>query len=649
MNAPRRSSMRSRASPFLTSDEIWGSAPSPTGSHSPSAKSARFETPEPLAPDEMDRSSTATPDSMADSHREETLSILTSSSRGTPSVTLTPPQSPGFMIPGNMYEQDKSAFIVCPPSPINKRVSILATNKSRLSTRQSVVHFGGANIGGPSGREQQQQRIEMQQQQQEEEEKQHRESVAWQICDDRGYKVLQGMDRYGITMEPFIKDEINDEGRSRSRRIKYLEGIRGIIGFQTLLWIFFRIFAPAIVVDRDLDGVYPAVFVSSGPQWMNIIRKIFTPLLFDGSLQMTMFIILTGRVVLLTFLERRQAICLAGPCFRRPLRLLFPVVITLGLVTLFNVSNCFKYTTYMSDHLQNQAAQAPKRFTSALEFFNSLGTFYFAPVTEYDVRAVAFIPPSGISWYLEVVFQQVYVLTIYAWVLPFITLKYKVIGIVGMIALTAWVGRWSWYTLTGLAIAEFSVVYKQMLMPSNPNARRLSVAFLRKNSKIVWVVPIFMTLLGIFFKFFWEDALPKTSPYEIVAHASLNLAGLNHDTNPLTTAYPRYDNWLLCTGLLLLVELSPKAQRTLSWQPLVYLGRLSFSIALLSGTVMLSLGSVIYYCLVEALNVTNVATITGILFFFMIPASLIFAHVFSAVVDDASLFLSRHFFQVSRS
>lgn len=48
--------------------------------------------------------------------------------------------------------------------------------------------------------------------------------------------------------------------------------------------------------------------------------------------------------------------------------------------------------------------------------------------------------------------------------------------------------------------------------------------------------------LGVFFKFFWQDAIPKISPSEIVAHAAQSSAGLNHDTDPFTTAYPRYDN-----------------------------------------------------------------------------------------------------------
>ncbi|UZJ55588.1 hypothetical protein CBS101457_004908 [Exobasidium rhododendri] len=476
-----------------------------------------------------------------------------------------------------------------------------------------------------------------------------RESLAWQVAGERGYKLLQGRERYGTTTQAFVKDDINDEGRTRSRRVQYLEGLRGIIGFQTLLWIFFRIFAPAIVVDRDLDGSFPAAFVNNSPQWMNLIRKILSPLLFDGQLQMTMFIILTGRVGLLTFIERRDPLALAGPCFRRPFRLFFPIAITLAMVTIITATNGFKYADSMAAALNNQAARAPVMFTSVLEFFNALATFFFAPTAYKDARAVAFIPPSGISWYLEVIFQQTYVMTVYAWVLPFVTLKYKTIGLIAMIAMTAWVGRWSWYTITGLGIAEFAVVYKQLVFPDQAaGGRRLSIYGLRKNSKIVWVVPSVLVLLGVFFKYLWADALPRIAPNEIRAHADLNAAGLNL-VDPLVEAYPRYDNWLLCTGLLLLIEMSPRVQRYLAWKPLAYLGRLSFSIALTSGTIMLSLGSVIYYCLTEALHFTNHATITGILFLIFIPLCLVCAELFSRIVDDASLAISRSFFRFSRS
>ena len=380
-----------------------------------------------------------------------------------------------------------------------------------------------------------------------------RQSIAYLDTDERGYMILQGAERYGVTMAPFRADPVNDLGRTRDFRVQYLEGLRGLIGFQTLLWIFFRIFAPAIAEDRDLDGKFPALFVQNSPAWMNILRKVFSPLLFDGSLQVSMFIILSGRCVLLTFIERREAVALAGPCFRRPFRLVIPVAVTVALVAVVGALEGFKYANYMATRLHNEAAVAPQPCTSVLEFWNIVSTFFFSPVTRMDARAVQFIPVSGISWYIQVAFEQTYVLIVYAWILPFITLKYKVIGLVGMISLTAWVGRWSWYTLTGLAIAEFSVVYRQLVISSNQRMlRRLSVAGLRKNSKVIWIAPWTLLGLGVFFKYLWADAFPAVGPYEIRAHAAQSSQGLNFSSDPTNTAYPRYDNYFFCTGLLLL-------------------------------------------------------------------------------------------------
>jgi len=643
------SGYKTQPSPFLSSGQIWG----PTGrsaeslSRKPAPSNHSFEEPPALAPDEVDEATSP-------------MSVYSNLSRGSKIDVLVDQMGLSTENVGRAYSTPEFAekefadeFVAQPLAyearpRVNKRISIMTSSADRKTKTQSV-HFGASGIsagaigtgaigtGAIARGDKGDNRIS------------RRESIAWQLNDERGYRVLQGMERYGITPDAFLKSDINDEGRTRDRRIKYIEGIRGVIGMQTLLWIFFRIFAPAIVVNRDLDGVFPATFVTESPQWMNLLRKILSPLFFDGGVQMTMFLILSGRVILLTFIERREPLALAGPCFRRPFRLFFPIAITLAVVMALTLTNGFKYASFMSDQLHNQAAQAPRKFGSVLEYFNSLATLFLAPTTEKDSRAVAFIPPSGISWYLEVAFQQVYVLTVYAWVLPYVTLKYKAIGITSMIALTAWVGRWSWYTVTGLAIAEFAVVYKQMVMPANPQARRLSIAGLRKDSKVVFIAPIIFVLLGVFFKYLWADAFPERAPYEIIAHASQNNAGLNYDTNPNTKAYPRYDNWLLCTGLLLLIELSPRAQRILSWAPLVYLGRLSFSIALISGTIMLSLGSFVYYHLVSNVHITEPATLLAILFAIFVPMSIVSAHIFSFIVDDASLAISRFMFRVSRS
>ncbi|PWN53719.1 hypothetical protein IE53DRAFT_383760 [Violaceomyces palustris] len=460
--------------------------------------------------------------------------------------------------------------------------------------------------------------------------------------DERGYRVLKGKDRFDVTVGAFLSDKTNDEGRKRSTRIAYLEGIRGILGLQTLIWIFLRIFAPATVTDRDLDGKYPAVFTENQRSY-EIVRKVLSPLLFDGSLQMTMFIILSGRVILQTFVERREAIALAGPAFRRPFRMVIPSAIALALVSVVAVLDGFKHAPYLSETLKNQIAQPPKIWGSTLEYFNSMITFFFAPEQIKTSRAVAFIPPAGISWYLEVVFQQVYVLIIYAFTLPYTIFRYKNLGSIAMILITAWVGKWSWYTLTGLVIAEYSVVYKQILP-----AKGLPIDRKGKKHVPVWLFPTLFTLLGIFFKYLWISILPEKRDAELVAHVNGNTGKLNHNFNSTKYAYPRYDDWLLSMGILMLIEISGKARGFLSWKPFVHLGRLSFSIALISGTIMLSLGSLIFHHLSSNLG-WSINTIVGVEFLILIPLCLVSAEIFSRVVDDASLFIAKVLFNFARN
>ncbi|KAN0062770.1 hypothetical protein ACQY0O_004965 [Thecaphora frezii] len=462
--------------------------------------------------------------------------------------------------------------------------------------------------------------------------------------DERGYKKLQGKDRWALTPNPLLEDGKNDEGRKRSDRLAYLEGIRGILGLQTLLWIFFRFFAPAIVTEVDVDGTQPADFVGSSPEWMSVLRKALSPLFFDGNLQVTMFIILSGRTVLHTFIERRQAVALSGPAFRRPFRLLLPVLAALTIVSIVNVAGGFKYAIKMADNLNNTFARPAPIWDSAIEFFNTLVVYFFSPIAYKNSRAATFIPAAGTMWFVTIVFQQVYVLIIIAWVLPYTLLKYKNFGLPLFILTTAWVGRWSWYTITGLAIAEYSVVYLPILPPSgiplDRNGRRHMPA---------WLVPALMSLTGVVLKYLWAAVWPGSYNNEYVAHVNAHTGKLNWNFEAQNIAYPRYDDWLLATGLLMLVELSPSVQRELSAKPLVYMGRWSFSIVLIAGTVMQSLGSYLYDHFTSTLGWTSEAAITAALFCIVIPASLVVVEVFSRVVDDSALWFSHFMFCFMRT
>jgi hypothetical protein len=233
---------------------------------------------------------------------------------------------------------------------------------------------------------------------------------------------------------------------------------------------------------------------------------------------------------------------------------------------------------------------------------------------------------------------------ILVWCIPYTIFRYKFVGLIGMILVSGWIGRWSWYTYTGVMIAEFSVVYKQLI----PD-RGLPINGAQTRFVPTWLIPACIMLLGLFFKYLWRAALPHLEDREVIAHADLNTAKLNYGVDPSKQAFPRYDNWLVCTGLLLLIELSPRAQRALEWGPLPHLGKLSFSIALTAGTIMLSAGSIIYYCLVHSLGFESYSTINGVLFLILMPLCLIGAEIFSLVVDDASLAMSKGMFIFFRS
>lgn len=221
------------------------------------------------------------------------------------------------------------------------------------------------------------------------------------VLDTNGLRILYGKERWGLTNSPFTEQEAFDEGRPRSARTPYLEGLRGILALQTLLWLFFRVFAPAIVADTDLDGTRPAYFVTHSPDWMSTIRKLLKPILFDGSTQMAMYIILIGRTNLQTFVERRNAVSLAGACFRRPIRILVPIALTMALISVLTATNGFKYASLMATDLHNQAVQPPEVWGSPLQYSNSLLSLLYEPYADRDTRAVNFIPAGRIAWFVR--------------------------------------------------------------------------------------------------------------------------------------------------------------------------------------------------------------------------------------------------------
>ncbi|KAK0524259.1 hypothetical protein OC834_005602 [Tilletia horrida] len=450
---------------------------------------------------------------------------------------------------------------------------------------------------------------------------------------EHGFVVLKGKALYARVTQALNPDDSNDLGRTQQSRIGYLEGVRGLLAFQFLIFTFFRLFAPAVVTETDTDGTRPAPFVAVAPSWQITLRKAFTPLLFDGNLQLVAGMILSGRCVLQTFIERRNAITLAGVAFRRPFRFVMPLTIALAFTSVLSVGGAFKYAAELSRETSNDLAMPPRIWQSSLTYFNSIVDLMMSEGFALNERGIAFLPPSTFSYVIPIIFRQTYSIMPIAWLLPYTVLRWKGIFVFVFIMAAWWSGRWSFYSSTGLAIAELMVVY----LPSLPR----SVNITRSGSIKFWLplIPLTTMAAGIFLKYYFAN-IPEHSDYMAV-HVDVETGRWIEAPDP-KYAYTRLDDYFVAASALLLLELAPRAVRAGFDNALLrWLGRISFALFLTSGTVMLTLGSVIRHHLVHAMSITESSKILAAVFFATVPVSLVTAEIFWWTVEYPSVLFSK--------
>lgn len=269
----------------------------------------------------------------------------------------------------------------------------------------------------------------------------------------------------------------------------------------------------------------------------------------------------------LAFLERRTATSLAGSAFRRPLRFIPSIALTLALVSIITASGGFKFANQMSIDTENKFAQPPLIWENTIQYFNSIVGLFFSIRDNLTDRMVTFVPPTGILWFLPRVFQQSFTVITFSYLLPFTIFKYKFIFFGIFILVTFWIGSWAWYSLTGLLLAELVVVYFPMIQDGNlPIGKRFKVK--------VWILPAVFFLIGTTLKYLWAS-IPERRFDELNFHTT-DGGGLNRNFDVTTTAFPRIDDYLVATGALFLLELSPLAQKAFDNPVLRFLGRISF-------------------------------------------------------------------------
>ncbi|KAE8214800.1 hypothetical protein CF327_g1842 [Tilletia walkeri] len=445
---------------------------------------------------------------------------------------------------------------------------------------------------------------------------------------EHGFLVLKGKTRSLRTDYAFNPSDHNDLGRSHSTRIGYLEGFRGLLALQFLIFTFFRLFAPAVVTDTDVDGTRPASFINVAPSWQNTLRKALTPVLFDGNLQLAAGMILSGRCVLQTFIERRNAITLAGAAFRRPVRFIMPLAVALAFTSVLSVAGAFKHATQLSVDTSNLLALPPRIWESTLTYVNSVVTLLMSEGFALNERGLAFLPPSTFSFVIPIIFRQTYSIMPIAWLMPYTIVKWKAVFFIVFIIASWWSGRWAFYSSTGLAIAELSVVY----LPAMPR----SINVTRSGSIKFWVplVPLTTLALGIFLKYYFAS-MPEHSDY-MATHVDATTGRWVQTPEPIYR-FPRIDDYFVAASSLLLLELSPRSVRAVFDNiALRWLGRISFALFLTSGTIMLSLGSLLYHHLVHSVGVTDTSKVLAAVFLATVPVSLVTAEIFFWATEATS-------------
>ncbi|KAK0530706.1 hypothetical protein OC834_003226, partial [Tilletia horrida] len=401
-----------------------------------------------------------------------------------------------------------------------------------------------------------------------------------------------------------------------------------------------------IQTDTDVDGTRPAEFVLSAPSWQNTLRKALSPLFWDGTLQSGFFIMLNGRVIVETFLERRTATSIAGSAFRRPLRFFFPLAVALAAISAVNALGGFKQAIYFAALENNRYATPPAIWDSTIEYFNALSGYFFSTEDSFLDRGVQFVPPAPVMWFVPRVFMQSFSCYTFAYMMPFVLTKHKFWSLTIFGVATYWLGLWAWYSLTGLLLAELVVAYDL------PGIAQQGIpipvpAFISKSKRVrmnAYLPPFTLLCLGITLKYLWVF-FPDRKYDEIIWHFNKNTGGLNHDFNVFTTAYPRLDDWFLCAGAMYLIEMSHFVRLMFDNFILKAFARISFPLFLLSGTIFMSLGTWLHQHLYHAQNWRSPAALLGVEFAACIPLALAVATAFHLIIEEPSIIFSRWLFK----
>ncbi|GAB7365588.1 hypothetical protein MBLNU230_g6659t1 [Neophaeotheca triangularis] len=407
---------------------------------------------------------------------------------------------------------------------------------------------------------------------------------------------------------------------SKPEQHSHLYGLRAILTFLGLLWVFFETFIPTVVSNN-----------TDGPTHQKVVRYIFSPLLWDISLITSFFFVLSGRAICIRFLKDSSPSTYAGTIIRRLIRL--PIVLTIACAIAFGIlgGTGVSYIARFKEVLPNDSIAVPDLPDRALTGLNSMFDLFWVVRNYYDQAANDFWPTHTL-WNLSLIYQQSWTIYFLMVILPFTRATWHW-PFLGLFALGSfWMNTWGWYDAFALLVADYAI---------NPTLRpRFEQGLeVKQDWHIHWAaIGGIMTVAGTAMKYVWT-ALPQYVDKELVLHPWVDLTE-NSSLREIADAdpYPRVDNFLVIFGILLIVETIPVIQKLLSARWLVEIGKRSLSLFIAQSIIFWTAGIKMYLHLSD--SGTDKALANFAVFVVATVTTVVFGEVYYRVIDLPSQWLA---------
>ncbi|KAI9004038.1 hypothetical protein BC832DRAFT_621430 [Gaertneriomyces semiglobifer] len=388
-------------------------------------------------------------------------------------------------------------------------------------------------------------------------------------------------------------------------RIEHFDGLRGVLALILANANFWDHFGLVATIDQKFHPVFAKV-----------LRLVAL-----SPLPVTLFFLLSGRVLLLKFLHKPDTYLLASATLRRPFRLMIPVLgafTFLWIITQFGMLELPKMASRLSDQWEGVARDTYDwltrdniRFVDI--FVSAVGVFVGGHEMPYPKRP---------HWAMPLVLYGSFLLFAIAFLMAKFPRARR--SILFMAAGLSYFAQSICTTFViGLLVAEYDHAGLWARIRSSRRVKLWRAILVALILSSFYLPGVFSFIANCTMFDIWSGRFGRASG------ALLNIPELYSGI-----------------GILILCEISPGLQRLLSSRPLKHLGRISFGLYLLHPVVYFTVGSLVG---IWAFDLDNIGIAGQAIFVYLgsLAGFLFFGELFASSIDRWSIDFGR--FVESRS